>query len=182
MSRSRLMLGIGIGALALAVGSASLAAAATARAQGGAIQIWITPNPAGTGGGKILITGAIGDYGVGQNVDASGMPDRKGTYKKLILKSGTIVINTTKFLTAEHNTNPSSFNKANCSAVVHVSAPTPIVDGTGTYAGISGMLDLSADDAVIFPKTPKGVCNMSNNANPLSFYLTVSGTGTMTYR
>jgi hypothetical protein len=182
MPRTRLMLGIGIAALALAVDGSSLSAAATLRAQGGAIQVWITPNPTGTGGGTVLITGAIGDYGVGQNVDAAGKPDRKGTYKKLILKSGTILINTTGFLTAEHNTNPSVFNKSNCSAVVRVSAPTPIVDGTGSYAGISGIPNLSADDAVIFPKTPTGACNRSNNANPLSFYLTVTGNGTVTYR
>lgn len=181
MSRFKVVLGTAWVGCALAVCGASLAPAATAATEGGAIQVWITPTPNGQGGGRVLITGAIGDYGVAQNANASGTLDPKGTYKKLVLESGTILIDTTRFIAATRNANPDSFNKSNCSAVTRVSGAVPIVSGTGAYTGISGALNLAAARATIFPKTSSGACNTNESATPASFYFTVSGTGTETY-
>ncbi len=143
--------------------------------------MWITPNPTGHGEGKILITGAIGDYGVAQNTNASGTLDPRGTYRTLMLKSGTILINISRFLSATRNASPNSYNKSTCSAVTHVSGRAPIVSGTGAYNGIRGTLVLAADRATVFPKTPAGGCNTDDNPAPTSIYFTVTGTGTTTY-
>ena len=175
MSRLKVVLGTAFVGCALAVFSASSASGTAATTQGGAIQMWLTPSPSGQAGGKVVLTGAIGDYGTAQNADATGTLDPKGTYKKLVLKSGTILINTAKFISAIRNAKPDSFNKSNCSAVVRVSGQIPIVDGTGAYSGIDGTLNATADQATIFPKTSAGACN--TNATPAGFYFTVTGTG-----
>ncbi len=46
---------------------ASAASAASSPMMGGAIQVWVTPSVSGHGGGKVMVTGAIADYGTGQN-------------------------------------------------------------------------------------------------------------------
>lgn len=158
---------------------ANAAFGASAPMMGGAIQVWVTPSLSGNGGGKVLVTGALADYGTGQNENAAGKADTKGTYKRLVLKHGTIFINLTKFATANRNANPTMYNKSDCSVVIDVSAPAAIVSGTGAYAGITGSVNLTAKFAFILPKTNKGTCNESNNANPIDQYGVVTGSGTV---
>lgn len=146
---------------------------------GGAIQLWVTPNPSGNGGGTVLITGVVAAYGTAQKVTASGKPSPKGTYRKVTLKGGTLLINVTDFEKANNNASPTMFNKSNCSAYVAVTAPVAIVSGTGAYAGITGTVALHAENAVILPKTKKGVCKL--NANPVNDYVTITGTGTVKF-
>ena len=64
-------------------------AALGASPSGGAIQVWGTP--ANGGGGPVLVTGAVGDSGKSTNANSSGAPTKKGTYKLLNLKKGTIL-------------------------------------------------------------------------------------------
>jgi hypothetical protein len=155
-------------------------AAFGASPSGGTIQVWVTPTNNGNGGGKVLITGVVGDYGKGQNVNSSGQPSKNGSYTKLLLKKGTILVNTTQFNAAENNVNP-PINNSNCSVTFSVSAPIPVVSGTGAYAGITGTVNMTGQFGAVLPKTKSGSCNMSNNSNPLDQYITVSGSGTVSF-
>jgi hypothetical protein len=158
-------------------GEAALGAASPS---GGTIQLWVTPTNNGNGGGKVLITGVVGDYGIGQNVNSSGQPSKKGSYKKLLLKKGTILVNVTQFGTAQNNVNP-PINNSNCSTTFNVSAPIQIVSGTGAYAGITGTVNLTAQFGAVLPKTKSGSCNTSNNSNPLNQYTSITGSGTVSF-
>lgn len=151
----------------LILGSAG--ASAQSSPSGGTIQVWVTPSPTNNGGGKILITGAIGDYGI----------TKKGkNSNQAVLKKGTIIVNLKQFNAATNNANP-TINQSNCSTSFVASAPVPIVSGTGAYAGISGSFTLTAQFAFILPRTKSGSCNTSNNANPLNQYGSVTGSGTV---
>jgi hypothetical protein len=145
------------------------AAASAQTSSGGSIQVWLTPSLTGKGG-KILITGAIADSGVTKG-------NKTG---KAVLKKGTITVNLAQFQAAQNNANP-QVNQSNCSGFFTASAPVPIVSGTGAYAGITGSFTLNSQFAFILPKTKSGACNMSNNANPISQYGTVSGTGSVSF-
>ncbi len=146
---------------------ASAAASAQSSSSGGSIQVWLTPSLTGNGG-KILITGAIADYGVTKGKKAG----------QAVLKKGTIKVNLKQFNAATNAVNP-TINPSNCSTSFTASAPVPIVSGTGAYAGITGSFTLTAQYAFILPKTKSGSCNTSNNANPISQYGSVSGSGTV---
>ena len=106
-----------------ALAGGATASGANAPMMGGAIQLWVNPSLTGHGGGKVLLTGAIADYGTGQNVNAAGKADAKGNYKKLVLKHGTILVNGTKLNAATNNANPTVYNKSDCSVVIDASAP-----------------------------------------------------------
>jgi hypothetical protein len=160
---------------------ANTAVGASAPVMGGAVQVWVTPSLTGNGGGKVMVTGALADYGAGQTTNTAGKADTKGTYKRLVLKHGTIFINATKFVTANRNANPTMYNKSDCSAVIDVSAPVAIVSGTGAYAGITGSVNLTARYAFILPKTKKGACNVSSSAIPIDQYGVVTGSGTVKF-
>lgn len=151
----------------LTLGSA--AASAQSSSSSGNIQVWVTPSPNGNGGGKILITGAIGDYGVTKKAKGSNTA---------VLRKGTIVVNLKQFNAATNNVNP-TINQSNCSTSFTASALVPIVNGTGAYTGITGSFTLTAQYAFILPKTKSGSCNTSNNANPVSQYGSVIGSGTV---
>jgi hypothetical protein len=155
-------------------------AAFGASPSGGTIQVWVTPTNNGNGGGKVLITGVVGDYGIGQNVNSSGQPSKKGSYKKLLLKKGTILVNVTQYGTAQNNVNP-PINNSNCSTTFTVTAPIQIVSGTGAYAGITGTVNLTGQFGAVLPKTKSGSCNTSNNSNPLNQYISVTGSGTVSF-
>ena len=146
---------------------ASAAASAQSSSSGGSIQVWLTPSLTGNGG-KILITGAIADYGLTKGKKSG----------QAVLKKGTIKVNLKQFNAATNAVNP-TINPSNCSTSFTASAPVPIVSGTGAYAGITGSFTLTAQYAFILPKTKSGSCNTSNNANPISQYGSVSGSGTV---
>jgi hypothetical protein len=69
----------------LLFGSASAVGAATT---GGAIQVFVTPN--NSGGGPIVITGAIGDFGKTQTINKNGTPNPNGNFVMITLKKGTL--------------------------------------------------------------------------------------------
>ena len=172
------------GVLGAAVLSAGLltggAAAAGASPAGGAIELWVTPAQNSTGAGKVIVTGAIGDYGPAQKVNSAGKPSAKGASRKLVLKKGTIIINVSQFTAAQNNLNP-TIDNTNCSATGTIAAPVQIVSGTGAYVGITGTVNLTADVAFILPKTKSGSCDTSGNGTPLAIYQTVSGPGTVSF-
>ena len=169
-------------ALPVLLGGLFLGAASAlgASPSGGTIQVWVTPTGNGNGGGKVLITGVVGDYGKGQKVNSAGQPSKGGSYTKLLLKKGTILVNTTQFNTAQNNANP-PINNSNCSVTFTTTAPIPVVSGTGAYVGITGSINMTGQFGAVLPKTKSGSCNTSNNSNSLDQYISVVGSGTVSF-
>ncbi len=163
-------------------GGSSYAASVTPA--GGKIELFATPS-GNSGGRTILITGAIGDYGKTESVNKNGTPDPNGNYGKAVLHQGTIEVNLTALNQKENNLPQTIFNLKSCSVHTSVSAPVPVVDGTGLYAGISGTLTFSTTFAFIGPRVTsgpnKGQCSKSNNAPPLAQWISVTGSGTVSF-
>jgi hypothetical protein len=170
---------LGVAVLGSLLFSGVSAFGATAPA-GGTIKVWDTPNGNGSGG-TIVITGAIGDYGKTVNVNSAGKNDKKGNYTKLVLKKGTILVNSTQFAAASNNAQPTDFNAVTCSASIIVSAPNPIASGTKAYTGITGSVTITATFAFVGPFTKSGKCNASSNAQPSTFYGSITGSGTVSF-
>ncbi len=148
---------------------------------GGAIQVWGTP--ANNGGGTVVITGAVADSGKAIPANSSGKPAKKGTYKILALKKGTILINTTQLGKNLNNANPtgSTFNMTTCSGYIPVTTPVPIIKGTKAYQGISGSVSITVTFVVVIP-LQKGKCNTSQSGpNPSAQYSSIAGTGTVSF-
>jgi hypothetical protein len=147
---------------------------------GGALQVWGTP--ANNGGGAVVITGAIADSGKSANANASGVASKKGNYKLLYLKKGTILLNGTQLNKDLNNssTPPTTFNSTTCSGTFVVTDPVPVVSGTKAYAGITGTVNITVTFAIVLPLT-KGKCNTSTNANPIAQYGSISGSGTVSF-
>jgi hypothetical protein len=147
---------------------------------GGTVQFWGTPN--NNGGGPVVLTGAIADFGKSANANSSGKLIKKGLYTLLILKKGTILLNTTQLGKDLNNNNtpPTTFNSTTCSATFVVTDPVPIANGTKAYAGISGTANITVNFAIVLPLT-KGKCNTNTNANPIAHYGSIAGTGTVSF-
>jgi len=162
--------------IVLAVSFASVAGAATT---GGAVNVYGVPGM-GNGSSPILFTGAIGDYGKAVRQNANGVATKNGNYIKFNLKQGTFVGNGTPLFRKLNNA-PGSFSNATCSGAVAVTAPVSLGSGTGTYAGISGSLNVHVTFAFVAPRFKsgkhKGQCN--GNANPLAQIGAISGGGTV---
>jgi hypothetical protein len=176
MRVQKIAVAVGIGACL--VGPSAVASAATSPQSGGKIRVFITnqtPTKA-----KILITGAIGDYGKTISEDANGKPDPNGNFEKVTLKQGGFLVNGTA-LNKKLNSSPPEINKANCSLAFTGTGPTTVEDGTGTYAGISGKIAITVTYAGIAQKTAKG-CNMSNNAPFYGQYQSITGIGNVSFK
>jgi hypothetical protein len=160
---------MGVGATALAASPAS-----------GPIQVFVT-NTSPTKA-KIVITGAIGDYGTTLTVDKNGKADANGAYQKVTLKKGGFWLNATALNKKLDSASP-VVNKTTCSLLFTGSAPTTPYDGTGAYAGIGGTVKVTIIFAGIAPRfssgAHKGQCNFGQNVNPLGQYQSITGTGTV---
>ena len=146
---------------------------------GGLIKVWVTLS--GTGSGPVVITGAIGDYGKTINVNSAGKIEKKGNYSDLVLKKGTILLNTTQANAAFNNVNPADFNAATCSASLMATTSVPIVSGTKAYVGITGSLTVTETFAFVGPFTKSGKCNVASSSNPSAIWATVTGSGTVSF-
>jgi hypothetical protein len=162
-------------------GAGATALAATGPA-GGPIQVFVT-NISSTKA-KILITGAIGDYGTTLTVDKNGKVDANGAYQKVTLKKGGFWINATALNNKLNKAQPVT-NKATCSLVFTGSAATTPFDGTGAYQGIAGSVKITVTFAGISSRftsgAHKGQCNFGQNAPSLSSYESIGGTGNVTF-
>lgn len=138
------------------------------------------------GGGKVIITGGIGDHGTGYSANAAGKRDANGSYQDLILSKGTILLNKTKLDAAiNHAYGRLVVNSATCSTQVAASSALPIVSGTGAYKGVSGTVHISLAVDFILPRYKSGkhagACNESNSATPTSSLQVVYGKGTVEF-
>jgi hypothetical protein len=167
----------------LLLGGTPAFAVAPSTPAGGSIRVYVVPN--GNGGGPIVITGAIGDYGQTLDINKNGTPDpNNGNYVKVTLHKGTLEVNKT-ILDAKSNKAQPNFDVATCSAAISVTGPITLFDGTGLYAGIAGTLNVTINEGFVLPRLTtgkdKGQCNESNSATPLSEYGVVIGTGTVSF-
>jgi len=158
------------------------AQAASAAPSNGQISVYATPSNGAKS--KIVITGVIGDYGTALSVDKNGKTDQNGNFVVITLKKGTFKVDSTALNQVTNNLQP-AVNAATCSATGTGSGPVTLMDGTGLYAGISGTLNMTTTFAFIGPPfksgSKKGQCNLSNNAQPLAQYGSITGSGTVTF-
>jgi hypothetical protein len=170
-------------AFAVAAIGAAVATATPGTPAGGSIHVFGT-SPGTGGGGKVLITGAVGDHGSSRTVNKAGQSDSNGSYVKLTLTKGTIVLNKTK-LDASVNRAYGSLvvNPGTCSTAIIASGPLSVVGGTALYKGISGTAHVTVSVGFLLPRYTSGAhagqCNESNSAQPTASLQLVDGTGTV---
>ncbi len=164
-------------------GASAFAAATPSTPVGGSVRAFVTP--ANGGGVKIVIAGAIGDYGKTLNINKNGTADPNGDYSKVTLKKGTFEVNRTALNTKMNNAQPTVNNLRTCSAVISGTAPVTLLDGTALYAGIKGTLKVTVTEVFVLPLYTsgkhKGQCNEGNNFEPVAFYESVIATGTVSF-
>ena len=168
---------------ALVVGGLANVACGARSTAGGAIDLYVTPNNGAVY--KIVIIGAIGDYGTATSIDKDGKVDSNGNYVKIKLTKGTFEVNSVALNKKTNNAPPTVENKTTCSYGFGGSGPVTVFNGTGAYAGISGTLQITETFAAVGPlfKTgaKKGECNTSNSAQPVSFWGSITGKGTVRF-
>ena len=149
---------------------------------GGAVQVYVTPN--NTGGGPIVITGAIGDFGKSQSINKNGTANPNGNFVKITLKKGTFEVDAT-ILNAAANKMQPTVNPMTCSGSLSATDPVTLFNGTGLYKGISGTVKITEKFAIVLPTfasgAKKGQCNESNSAQPIAQYSSITGSGTVTF-
>ena len=152
---------VGAGAIACLLGTSSAAIAASAPS-GGPTRMFVTyQTPTKS---KILITGAIADYGEAISEDPNGKPDPNGNLEKVTLKQGGFVIDDTALdKTIQKQFSKEPINTTNCSVALTGTGPGKIETGTGAYAGISGNAKIALTVAGIAPKTKAGKCDLSKS-------------------
>jgi hypothetical protein len=161
-------------------------AAPTTAPAGGVIEVFVTPPPGFSGAVfKIVVVGAIGDYGTATTIDKDGKVDSNGNYVKIRLKKGTFEVNSVVLNKKTNNAPPTLVNRSTCSFAFGGSGPVTLFNGTGLYAGISGTIRITQTFAAVGPpyKTgPKaGKCNMGENAQPIAFYGAITGKGAVKF-
>ena len=70
-----------------AIATPALAGASTP--SGGKISLWANANLTGATS-KVVVVGAIADYGVGTNIDKNGKADPNGAYERIVAQEGLI--------------------------------------------------------------------------------------------
>ena len=129
---------------------------------------------------QAIVTGAVGDYGPGVTVHPDGTVDPEHTSQlELKLTHGSFRLSIAaadKAVVRAYQHWPS--NPATCSGGITVSAPAPVVAGSGTgrYRGITGdfTLTVKIDEVDVKP-----VCNGTSKF--LSQLILLDGTGTVSY-
>jgi hypothetical protein len=173
LKNHKLTAAIGVAAVIAAAAPAGAYAAGhsatshTSGARHGRVHVWVTPGKGAVD--KILLTGAIGDFGTATSETKSGKVDANGNYVKIALKQGSFTVNAVAFNKKANNTSP-HVSSATCTLWVTVSGPVTLSDGTGAYAGISGRIHITTSFALLLPRhhsgPRKGTCNMSARAKP----------------
>lgn len=154
---------------------------ASATPKAGPEKIWLTPSSGGTTvkhPGKAMFTGSFSDYGKSVSGNSKGKPTKNGSFALLILKKGSILVDTSQFDSVFKSTQPQTVNMTSCSLSLHLSASVTIVKGTRAYVGISGTLTLTATAAFIRP-SKKGTCTVT--ATPVGAWATFTGSGTVSF-
>lgn len=174
----RAMLGVAMVGVLLFAATSAFAAGTSSHPAGGLVRVFATPGNGASG--KIVLTGAIGDYGKTLNVNGAGKPDSNGSFVKITLHKGSFVVNSAA-LNKKLNSLKPTFNKNTCSAALVATSPVTLSDGQGLYKGISGKIMISVSFAIVGPRLANGQCNPSNNAKPLAQYQAIIGSGRVSF-
>jgi hypothetical protein len=179
---AKLTLGVAMLGSVIFCANAAFGTGAPSTPAGGPVQIY-APQSSSVHG-TIVITGALGDFGKTLTINRSGKADGNGNFVKITLHKGTFKVNSTTFNAKANNAQPTVY-KATCSAVGTATGPVTLFDGTGLYRGISGTVNITATFGFIGPLFKsgknKGQCNLSNNAQPISQYTLITGSGTVSF-
>lgn len=169
---------VAAGALAASAGAASMPPA------GGTIGVYASPGMGATA--RIVVTGAIGDYGVATTIDKDGKVDSNGDYVRIVLKHGGFEVDSVELNKKANDARPTTNSAVTCSFSVVVSGPVTLFNGTGAYAGIAGTIHVSEAFGGVGRRytsgAEKGQCDMANNAAPLAFWGGIEGLGKVTFK
>ncbi len=166
---------------AIAVAGVMVSAAPAAAPTGGTIALFATVGNSSTG--KIVVAGAIGDWGTAVSIDKNGRRDENGNYVKVTLRKGSFEIDSTALNKATASPRPQVASDKTCSISTSGSAPVTLFNGTGAYKGISGTLKLTLSFAGVGRRSQsgpdKGKCLHSDTEPPLAMLGSVTGRGTI---
>jgi hypothetical protein len=156
-------------------------AAAAGVPRSGPIALFATISATSTPG-KIVLAGAIGDWGKVVSVDGNGKQDDNGNFVKVTLKKGTFEIDATALNKKMANPRPQVQSDLTCSVSASGSGPVKLFDGTGLYKGIAGTASVTMTFTGVGPRyrsgANKGQCEQDNGA-PLAMLGSVTGRGTV---
>jgi hypothetical protein len=171
--------GVGLVA-AVAAAGAVVGAAAAAAPTGGPIALFAT---VGNGpSGKIVVAGAIGDWGNVLSIDKNGKPDQNGNFVKVTLKKGTFEIDSTVVNKKMANPRPQIASDVTCSVGISGGGPVKLFNGTGLYKGISGTANVTITFAGVGGRyqsgAKKGQCD-HGDSRTRALLGSVTGRGTV---
>jgi hypothetical protein len=170
------------------VTSGGTIAASASTVTNGAVHVSVYGDSSGVAS-TIVLTGAIGDNGSADSIDANGTPDASNNTEVLLaLVQGSFRVSVVGLDKKIGNAfSAFQLNHRTCSGYLSATASVPIVAGSGTgeYTGITGGFVLTFSLAFVGPKygsgKHEGQCNNSNSASPVAQAMTVSGSGTVSY-
>jgi hypothetical protein len=174
----RMVAGAGVVA-AFAAACVLASAAAAAAPSGGPIELFAT---LGTGpSGKIVVAGAIGDWGSTLSIDKNGKPDLNGNFVRVTLKKGTFEIDSTAVNKQMANPRPTIASDVTCSVAAGGSGPVKLFNGAGLYKGISGTVNVTITFTGVGGRyhsgAKQGQCD--HGPTPLAMLGSVNGRGTI---
>ena len=151
------------------VASGASASSTASTPAAGTIHVYIVNTSLSpTAPSKILITGAFSDHG----------PGKHGVWH---LTKGTITVNNAKLRAITSSPGFRTFYAASCSYSGAAKGKVPIVNGTGTYAGIKGSLTATVIEAEQASLLKNGNCNTSDAAPLLAADLIATATGNVSF-
>jgi hypothetical protein len=160
------------------------AGAATSTATPAAGPIALLATVGGGPAGKVVVAGAIGDWGTTLTIDKNGKADANGNYVKVTLKKGGFEINSTALNKQTADPRPQVASDTTCSVSASGRAPVTLFNGTGLYKGINGTVNVTLTFTGVGSRyqsgTKKGQCN--HGPNPLAVLGTVIGRGTIHFK
>jgi hypothetical protein len=166
---------------AIGVAGVLVSGAPGAAPSGGTIALFASVGNSSTG--KIVVAGAIGDWGTAVSIDKNGRRDENGNYVKVTLRKGSFEIDSTALNKATASPRPQVASDKTCSISTSGSAPVTLFNGTGAYKGISGTLKLTLSFAGVGRRSQsgpnKGKCLHSDTEPPLAMLGSVTGRGTI---
>jgi hypothetical protein len=149
-------------------------ASASGPSAGGKVHLYYADTAIDASFATVVLTGAITDSGTDcQGCAGNGL-------NVFVLSKGTFEINVRQLETKL----PGMVNPATCSSGGSATAPVPIVANpiwdTGAYTGIRGTFNASASIAIIYPRGPRGQCDL--HATRVPGVLIAHGPGTVSYQ
>jgi hypothetical protein len=173
----------GVCTLAVLAAAVAVAAASAATPKGGPVALFATIS-ATSSPGKIVLAGAIGDWGKVASIDKNGKPDENGNFVKVTLNKGTFEIDATAINKKMANPRPQVQSDVTCSVAASGSGPVKLFNGTGLYKGISGTANVTMTFTGVggrYQSGPKkGQCEQGNGT-PLAMLGAVTGHGTVQF-